>query len=692
MSERPRAKGPRCQRRMVWLALALGTVVPLAPAQESAPQPTAEAAPAGGAPSLPPVEPPKYPVSRFVIEYAKPNPHHPDPQEILESATVTLGVMAGGYVEPSVNVKGVNYPRTDISGTVTLRVSEFAEQPMQRFNAMALAAVVRAIYYSYKEHGLAGVVVDAGSDIYLPLRRDPESGLIELDTSDPKVGEDLRPEHRPDAPTELHLTVYTGVLSQVRTQAAGERIGKDEERINNPKHAWIREHSPVQAGSGDGGQDPLRKDEVDDYMARLSRHPGRRVDAAVSAGTEPGDIALDYIVNEAKPWTIYAQVSNTGTEETNEWRERFGFSNTQITGHDDILSLEYVTAGFKDTNAVLGSYERPLGDARNLHAKIYGNWNQYTASDVGQAGVNFEGDGYLLAAELSSNFYQDGPLFLDVFGGVRWQHVRVENPGATGDVVGETNFFVPYLGVRLDRRTDVESTFASVSVEGNVSSVTDEDELENLGRLDTSADWFALRGEVEHTFFLEPILNRTSWEDLENGSPTLAHEVALSLRGQYASNRLVPNYQQVIGGAYTVRGYTESVAAGDSMWVASVEYRWHVPWGLRYNPTPGTFMGHEFRWRPSQPYGRADWDLVLKAFVDVGQTFNSERKTFEDDETLAGAGPGLELAFRRNFSLRLDWGFALLDTEAGQVDEAGQFEPEVRAGDSRLHLTATIMY
>ena len=685
MADRPRALRPRWQYRAVWLALCAG-IAPWASAQDAAPPATPPAAPADqpAAPEQPPLEPPKYPVSRFVIEYATENPNHPDPQLILESAVVTLGTVGGGYVEPREGVP-----------TVTLRVSEIAEQPMQRFNLLALSTVVRAIFEAYRQHGLVGVVVDASGDIYLPMRRDPQTGRITLDRNDPNAGKDLRPETRPGTPTELHLVVYTGVVTQVRTQAAGERIGENEDRINNPKHDWIREHSPVQPGesSSQGGLDLLRKDQVDDYMARLSRHPGRRVDAAVSAGEAPGEIALDYIVSESKPWTIYAEVSNTGTEETNEWRQKFGYSNTQLTGNDDVLSIEYVTAGFEDTNAVLGSYERPIGGSRQWHAKVYGSWNQYLASDVGVQGQDFEGDGYLLAAELSRNVYQSGPVFIDMFGGARWQHVRVENPGAI-NTVGETDFLVPYLGARLERRTDVENTFASLSVEGNISSVTDEDQLENLGRLQTSADWIAVRGEGIHSFFLEPIINRRAWEDIEHGSPTLAHEVLLSLRGQYAfGNRLVPNYEQVIGGLTTVRGYKESVAAGDTMWVASAEYRWHVPWGMKYDPTPGSFFGKEnFHWKPSQPYGRADWDLVLKTFLDVGQTYNSDRLSFEDDETLAGAGVGVELSILRNFMLRVDWGIALLDTEAGQVNTSGGFDREVDAGDNRIHVLMTLSY
>ena len=50
---------------------------------------------------------------------------------------------------------------------------------------------------------------------------------------------------------------------------------------------------------------------------------------AVSQSQVPGGVVLDYLVSEAKPWTVYAQASNTGTKETESWRERFGFIHNQ---------------------------------------------------------------------------------------------------------------------------------------------------------------------------------------------------------------------------------------------------------------------------------------------------------------------------------------------------------------------------
>ncbi|MFM9996881.1 MAG: ShlB/FhaC/HecB family hemolysin secretion/activation protein [Phycisphaerales bacterium] len=624
---------------------------------------------------------PRYPVSRFVVRYPAENAGLPDPEDVLRSATVHLGIAPGGYIAPREGV-----------AVVELRVGDIADEPMRRFSLSALDAVVKAVFEEFKARGLVGLVVEAEDDIPSPVLRNAETGAYEPDTQDPMFGRDLRPERRPDAQTELHLTVHTGVVTQVRTLASGKRTASGP-RLNDPRHDFIREGSPVQPASetGDGPRrDLLRKDLVDAYMQRLNRHPGRRVDAAVSAGEETGQITLDYLVQENKPWAAYFQASNTGTKQTDEWRERFGFSHNQLTGRDDVLSVDYITASFDSANAVLASYEAPLGRSDVTRWRIYGNWSEFTASDVGISNETFEGNGFTLGAELTWNFFQRGEVFGDLVAGARFQNVQVDNFAALTS--GDEDFFLPSIGVRLERQTELSSLIASAMIEGNLADVagTDDQGIADLGRLQVDDNWFVLKFEATHSFFLEPYLN-PRFED-PAASPTLAHELALTARAQYAFDyRLAPSFQQVAGGFYSVRGYPESVAAGDTTLVGTIEYRFHIPWA-RSPGEPGRLFSDSFRYRPQQPYGRADWDLVARAFVDAGWTWNSEKLGFEDDEGLVGVGVGLEFAVKRNLSLRLDWGVALTDTEGGQPLTGGGFAPNVTSGSNQVHLSATILY
>ena len=133
---------------------------------------------------------------------------------------------------------------------------------------------------------------------------------------------------------------------------------------------------------------------------------------------------------------------------------------------------------------------------------------------------------------------------------------------------------------------------------------------------------------------------------------------------------------------YSVRGYPQSVAAGDSSILAKAEYRYHIPRAFAVNPQPVELFGGQFRAAPQHVYGRTDWDLILCAFFDYGLLMQSDPLFYESNETLMGAGVGLEFLFRSNFRFRLDWGFPLKDLPAAGVE----------VGDERLYVSGTFTF
>ena len=72
----------------------------------------------------------------------------------------------------------------------------------------------------------------------------------------------------------------------------------------------------------------------------------------------------------------------------------------------------------------------------------------------------------------------------------------------------------------------------------------------------------------------------------------------------------------------------------------------------------------------------------MKGFFDVGRSLVSDRFAFERDETLMGAGVGVPLLFKRNVSLRFDWGLVLEELEAQGSN----------SGSNRLHVVATLLF
>lgn len=587
-------------------------------------------------------------VATFTVEAPAPAPG--------ESAFEVASVRGEGLSEDGLSVEqlaGVEVALTPVEGGY---IDERIGLPVERRTLGDIAAgAERVTLYSSALQSIAEAVVRAYNE------RDLRGIRVDVTMPDPNAG-------------EIVLRVTEGRVGDVRTIQLGET---DETTTNAPSHTKIRGSSPVQAG------ELVDIGALDNYVFRLNRRPGRRVDIALAPGPDQNELTLDYLVAEASPLTLYVQASNTGTEETTEWRERFGLNHYNLTGVDDTLLLDYVTGDFDAVNAVLASYERPFDFLSDWRFRVYGTYTQYDASQVGFAGQAFEGETAGGGAEILWTFHQDRATFIDGVLGARFENVQVDNNLASTSA--DNDFFLPYIGVKAERLSEQSQTFGLAMLESNMPDVADTQtgvDLDGLGRINASDDWVVFRYELSHSFYLEPMLQK-NWGG--EGS-TLAHEVYLSAKGQVSfDDRLPPNYAQTIGGLYTVRGYPESFSYGDRVYQATAEYRYHFPRSLEPGePVRGLFPDQPFRARPQQWLSRPDWDLIFRAFIDAGIAENIDKEAFETDTTLVGAGIGVELALKRNINVRVDWGFALHDEET--ADDA------VTSGSSQVHLVFTLVF
>ncbi|MCP4036291.1 MAG: hypothetical protein GY733_05085 [bacterium] len=621
---------------------------------------------------------PAFRVGRFTLQYREPHPDHPALARILPHS-VQLQRTESGYVSPR---PGASTERVTLTGL---------PQPVERFHASALATISRSLLRSAQQLGLLGIYV-------LPDARD----------IDPKSEQDQREQGNLD----LRYQVSTGRIKEVRTVAVGNRI-TDNWLIDHKYHSDIRDESPLQPEiyATAGTSDLLQKDVLEDYLFRVNRHPGRHVEASLAASEQGDGIALDYRVLEQRPWTPYFQVADTGTERTNPWQSRIGIIHRQLTNRDDILNLEYLNAGFNDLNGIQGSYEAPwFGRKRPRWLKTSGfepSWLRWADRDKipwwgsdrfrwrvsgGFSRVEI-GMGELEEFEVTEAITKDWNLggqaiyeawqyrnwFIDAFVGGRFRRVDFKNTSFNNS--GDLDLSNGTFGARLERVNEYSSLLGQFSVEVGRAGGSEEDVI-NQGRTDADDNWVALHWNIGVSHYLEPLFNRKAWEDPTTAeSSTLAHEVALSFRGQYAFDyRLIPQVSQVIGGLYSVRGFEQGTSVGDSVYMGSVEYRFHLPRALsiRREPLHIPLIG-DFRATPQQVYGRPDWDLVLRSFLDFGYSDrNGGESVNEFDQFLLSAGLGLEATFLGKVRLRADWAHGIEESHSNpagrdKIDKSGEF-------------------
>jgi hemolysin activation/secretion protein len=591
-----------------------------------------------------------YPVSGFEIEYALDHPRH-IPLEELQDLEVGLAPQGLSYTAPR-----------PVDRTVRMRLSSLPEGAS--FSATAIQHITQYLVATFNRRGFNGVIVSV-PDI------------------DELTGADLRTGGR----TTLRVRVWTGRVSRVATIGDGERYEglSTEQRTNLTAHRWIRERAPVQSG---GVRGLLAVAALEDYASKISRHPGRRMDVELEPGDRTGTSDVNLRVAENKPWVVYAQYSNTGTRATTKNRERFGFVHNQATGRDDILRLDYTTGDFGEVHAVVGSYSGPFVPGDPLQFRLTGVYSQFDASEVGFVDTQFQGEQVLAEGHLLYTLLQRRELFVDVFAGARFHRMSVDNEqfASSGGLDGEetASFWVPQVGIAAERVSRTSRLDASAQIDVGFTN-EDEQELEVLGTPRPDERFTLLRWDGSYSFYLEPLLDRQAWEDPATPeSSTLAHEIALSFRGQWAfDNRLVPQYQEIAGGQRTVRGYKQAAIARDSLLLGRAEYRFHVPRLFRPDPVPARLpLIGDFRVHPEGVFGRPDWDLVMRLFSDAARGIASDPSDLDDetDETLFSVGAGVELQVRRNLNLRLDAGHVL--SSVGSSEN----------GDTRAHLQATLLY
>ncbi len=472
------------------------------------------------------------------------------------------------------------------------------------------------------------------------------------------------------------VKIVAAQVGSVRTVGSGVRADPVAQAVNDPKQATVADESPIRPGS------LLEKQVLEDYLYSLSRFPGRTVSAAVSSEPSSAQVVLDYYVQEKNVFDVYASISNTGTNETNLWQERIGILATQLSNNDDILAVEYQTSSFSETCSVNGYYDARVGTMKDLRWRVTGQWGQYNSSDVGLANEDFNGSNWGVQGDLIWTMYQKGNFFLDFDASARVWNSQTENVLLASN--GDATFFT---GSGAVDALAIGDTWAFQGSLGAMYTTTNASQtsLNDLGRADTSPNWTTINGSVYGSFYLDPYLDK-SWGSTGLNKP-LIHELFGSFRGQYAFDyRLTPLSQYTMGGLYTVRGYAQSIDAGDSAFVGTIEYRMHLPRMFAATAPSGgnaPFVNRPFRWAPDSSNGASpDWDLVLSGFFDGGTVTNSNSYSFEVNTPMCSAGVGLDLTILENISIGVDWGFAL--TTIDQLD--------VQSGSNQFWFSASIVY
>jgi hemolysin activation/secretion protein len=551
-----------------------------------------------------------YSVSRIELEYAISHPEE-IPLDQLERIEVPLfeknGILYGKKREGSQRIH-----------TTIQRINEYPK--LKKMSDDALAAVLSALFQKFHRLGYNWTF------IYIPTTEITQNGT------------DVRTE----GDKAIKIIISTPMVTKIDVDSKNGKLTKK-----------ICDHLPISLPDPSSGYPGgwVNSSVLNNYLHNLNRYRDRRIDLEIGPTSVPGEVDLNFVVSEERPWHFYINANNNVPKPIHRWQEAAGFVHTQFTGNDDIFKCDAASDSFDKYYTFDASYEAPLGNSIDTRYKIFGSYSRFESAEFALPQNLFIGTQAIGNLEFITNIAQWGKLFLDFVGQMEYRHIH--NRGHFLFSSATKNFLLPEVGLKLIQLKRETKLIASLTVQSTISSLfwNVKKNLDDLGRRGLSTNWGIVQAGLYGSFYLESLFHDTQKVQ------RLANEIVFVSQLQNAFNqRLIPELEGILGGLYTIRGYPQSTVAGDNLYMGSLEYRFHLPQAFKPNPRACT---NKFRWVPDKPKGQADWDLIFRAFYDVGETTVNQRRSFEKDHLLMGVGVGLELVIRHNVFIRADGGHAL---------------------------------
>lgn len=377
---------------------------------------------------------------------------------------------------------------------------------------------------------------------------------------------------------------------------------------------------------------------IDRDIQLSNSNPAKHLNVSLSAGARPGDIDADVSVTDKRPLQVLLGFNNTGTGMTGRHRLSIGVEHANLFDRDHVGTLQFQTSPEHPGRVRIfsGGYRVPLyAHAASLDAFVAHSTvnNGTTATTAGP--LTFTGRGTIVGVRANRHLARIGEYDHQLTLGLDRRDYR--DDCAIGDfgaaACGSAAVDVTTLPVSL---TYSGQRSASRLAQGLSATLA-----VNAGG-SAAATFEAARPGAQRRYALSRLTGFTE-HALGNGA-TLSARVEL----QYSAHSLIAAEKFGLGGAASVRGYTERELSGDHGYLVRAEAA-----------LASIDRANGLRLRPY-------------AFIDHGRVFNRGALPCRGLDTtacsLSGAGVGLRLTLPRRASATLDLARAL---EHGAGSSAG---------------------
>ena len=471
----------------------------------------------------------------------------------------------------------------------------------------------------------------------------PENqATLVITTFDPISGEDLRPQKNGN----LVFQLWVSILNSVEFES-NDLIENEDKRLGESIRKYLKKKMP---------ENQAVRAELFNDIKRIVSHSSRSNQVVLSATNEAGRVNALVKSERKKSDNFIFSVANAGSPSTGRWLMNARAQTNQLSGKDDTLFFGYTVSNTAERHDFKGRYYLPFLPLEAMGVGIGIGYSSYDASTFAKAGViDFEGEALHgdLAFSLKSAPFAGESLVAGMELGLKLENVKAFN--SISNLSADVAMLTPRLSISLEQKNDFRIAQSSVSLLGNILSLDNADLL-SLGGINVTDRYARLLLSHSENLLLARMFRAT-------GKYLSRHTLSMNLQASLSlsNDRHLPQHQFITGGTGSVRGYPESSAAGDSGFLASLEYR--LPFLIF--PSSGN---------------KAPLVWTIAPFVDWAKTSVNQAFLYESDHVLVGSGISFYLALPYGLFAGVEFAKPLREVKVAGVPLDG-----TRSSDYRVH-------
>lgn len=402
----------------------------------------------------------------------------------------------------------------------------------------------------------------------------------------------------------------------------------------------------------------------------INESPAKNAQVTLKATDDDEIIDAEVKVAEEKAWKAFISLDNTGTQETGKGRLGFGYQHANLWNSDHVLTLQYVTSTSMPENVSIYSlgYRIPFYEVNKTldFFAAYADTSAATALAIpglsGGAGIansiNSNGRVRIVGARLNHYFEHIGSYEHKIaFGIDNREFNNSSSPLIVGDPTIHRSYNLMPVSLGYDGSLKGETTETSfyVSLASNIPG---------KGEHGDSAAFRNAKPCSTGTGGIAISCVSSDYKILRYGA-TFAKaipgdwQLRATLSGQYTPDVLMPGEQFGLGGASSVRGFTERERGNDNGYQGSLEL---------YTPDIAGKLGLD------------KGNVRALLFYDAG--FGWDKVSPPDgatDTSLASVGAGIRFGIGKSFSMKFDYAH-VLDGNSASISNTHV------GGDNRGHV------